>query len=143
VANYGSPGYLKEHLSSVVPKNEPESVMEVLLAPNELSFNQQSEKELLECVLEAKSKINLEELIKIHAARWHWLDNSYYQSRRLSPAYFLQKIKTLPKKQAQKKLAEIKKYPQTLKAKKAAVIKKFKLPAKISKLAEILAFSIW
>jgi len=143
IANYGAPEYLKKQLSSFVPKSELESVMEVLLAPENLSFNQLSEKELLECVLKANPKIHLESLIKNYAAKWHWLDNSYYQSKRLPPAYFLKKIKELSRAEAKAKLSQIKKYLQSVKQKKTAIIKNFKLSVSIAKLAEILSFSIW
>lgn len=143
VANYASPLYLKKELANLVPSQELDSVMETLLAPEKLSFNQESQKELLQLKLKAKSAAALKSSLKNYAKKWFWLNNSYYESVDLGPEYFWEKIKNLNANKAKKELKDILNYGLHIKTKKQETAKKYRLPPPIIKLGQILSLSIW
>ena len=142
LANFGAPAYLEKKLKPYVPLKEMHNVLEALLAPEDLSLHQQSEKELLELVLNNKSGAP-EEIFEDYSKKWHWVENSYYETKKLSLEYFLAKIRNLKNGDAKEKLAEIESYLKSVKLKKKDIYARFKLPDEIQKLSSVLAHSIW
>lgn len=143
IANYGSPFFLSELLKKYVPQQQIESVMEVLLAPEKISFNQQNQKELLECLLKAKSNLKLKLLLVPFAHKWFWLNNSYYESVKLNADYFYKKISKITRTEARNQLNEINQYPAVTKQRKNEVVKKYNLPKSVVNIASVLSLSIW
>ncbi len=143
IANYGSPIFLSELLKEHVPQQQIESIMEVLLAPEKISFNQQNQKELLECLLKAKSNSELKLLLIPFAQKWFWLNNSYYESVKLNADYFYKKIRKTTRTEARYQLNEINRYPTITKQRKNAIIKKYNLPKSVVNTASVLSLSIW
>ena len=141
--NFATPLYLKNKLIDLISQKDLDSVLQTLLAPEDLSFNQRSQKELLECRLKAKSPAQLQKLLTAYAKKWFWLDNSYLASKRLDADYFYSKIKYIPFKKAKKELLEINNYPAKVKRDKRLTIKKFNLPKSIEYISSVFSQSIW
>ncbi|MDD4900874.1 MAG: PEP-utilizing enzyme [Patescibacteria group bacterium] len=131
-ANFAAPDYLKKKIEKLVPKEELDKVLEIMLAPEKLSFHQLSELELLRAKDFTK-----------YARRWYWVENSYYKSKILSADYFKSQIKFSGKKARQAKIKKILSYAEEVKRKKALVIKKYHLPKEIIRQASAMTFSIW
>lgn len=121
IGNYGSGSLLEEALRSSVPADEISHVMEVLTAPEKLSFYQEEEIELSET-----------ENVHAHAERYHWLKNSYGNCERLSASFFEGRKKHLAvglRKKMEEHLEEIK-------HRKKEIIEKYQLSFEVVVIAE-------
>ncbi len=143
VANYASTLYLQRQIFNFVPKNELAAVLEILLAPEDLSFNQLAKKELLKIRLNAGSKEILGKCLNTYARKWYWLNNSYFSSVSLKPLYFYSQIKNIGANTARTELKNISEYSKKLKLKKDSICKTWGLTLEQRKLAKVLAHSIW
>ncbi|MBI5530295.1 MAG: hypothetical protein HY918_02230 [Candidatus Doudnabacteria bacterium] len=143
VANYGAPVLLKSALAKLVPADKVETLLEILLAPEKLSFNQLSQKELLECKLKAKTSAHLDKLLEDYAKKWFWLNNSYFGSKDLNKKYFYNRIRKLSLKKIKDEYKEIVSYPSKIKKQKSKISKEYKIPSQTRKLAHALSSSIW
>jgi phosphohistidine swiveling domain-containing protein len=141
MANYASPFFLSKKLSKYVSGENINSVLEVLLAPNKLSFHQQSEKELLEILV--KKSENYQKRINKFVQKWFWIENSYFESFKLSAESFIKKYKKIKPAELRSKFKAVLNYLPRLKKRKNLVIKRYKLPKQIVQLSERLAESIW
>ena len=142
IANFAAPEYLEQQLGKKVPAIEMPQVLEVLLAPEKLSYHQQSDKELFELVIKYPSGIPELEL-QTYTNKWFWLENSYLEIKRLTLADFRRKADDLLVTDCQRKLTEIDQYLERTKKRKQEVYLKYALGPEIQKLATELAFSIW
>lgn len=143
VANYAAPVYLRHELKKYIPEESLGLALEVLLAPESLSFFQQSEKELLECRVKASSPSQLRTLLEKYSLKWHWIHNSYFESVYLDANYFYKKIHTVSKAKAQKGILDIQAYSGIVKEKKRKLVREFNLPEKVVNIASVLSQSIW
>lgn len=144
IANYGGPDFLRKALTPFVSEGQLESALEILLAPEKLSFHQQSELELFELGLKyAGDKKTLRKKLDHYAKQWYWVNNNYYESTPLGAGYFYKKILNLSKDQLKNKISLITKYTKGVKLKKQALKKRYRLPLNLMKQAEILCLSIW
>jgi phosphoenolpyruvate synthase/pyruvate phosphate dikinase len=131
-ANFAAPDYLKKKIEKLVPGSELDKVLEIMLAPEKLSFHQLSELELLRA-----------EDFKKYARRWYWVENSYYKSKVLTADYFQAQVKLFSRKAAKAKIEKILNYVKEVKHKKELVKKKYHLPDEIMRQAKAMVFSIW
>ena len=119
--NYGSGVLLEEALKEQVPAEEIAHVMEVLTAPEELSFYQEEEIELSET-----------EDIKAHAEKYHWLKNSYGYCEHLPVSFFEKREKDLDAHLREKMEQHVKE----AKAKKTEVLARYALSERAIAIAE-------
>ena len=143
ISNYGSPKYLNGFLKKYIPDGDLHAALETLLAPERLSFNQLGEKKLLLCRARNQTHANFNRALEQYADKWHWLNNSYYGSTKLTAAYFKQKLRKISKTQARKALTKINNYPKTVLIAKRAIAKKYRLPRSVTHLASISSLSVW
>lgn len=131
-ANFAAPLFLKKKISKLVPPEKIDKVMEILLAPEKLSFHQQGELSLLKAGD-----------FKKYARQWYWLENSYYESKILTADYFASRMKFLSLTVRKEKIKKILNYTKEVRRRKSSIIKKYDLPQEIITQAEAMAFSIW
>lgn len=143
IANYASPKYLDTLLRPYVPADQRSRVLEVLLTPERLSFHQQAEKELLECVLSSRDQGTLRKKLRVHATAWYWLDNNYHTAKHLHVSDFVARVCLLKKKDAAEKLAAIRAYVPDLRKKKKALARQYHVPSAVMHKAAVLAEFIW
>jgi phosphohistidine swiveling domain-containing protein len=125
LGNYGSDQLLEEKLKEIIASEEERSrAMEILTAPEELSFYQQEELDL------QKSKN-----INNHQKKFFWLKNSYAGTQVPPLQFFAERKKELKPNLEQLLKVRIKQ----VKEKKLDVRNKYKLPPEIIKIAEALS----
>jgi phosphohistidine swiveling domain-containing protein len=128
LANYGGEKVLKTELSKELQdESDLMQVMQVLTAPEEISFYQEEELALF------KTKN-----VKLHAKKFYWLKNSYFGTVDLSQDFFEERKKNLPKNL----LVQMKQHLMEAKQKKNEVQKKHKLSKRIMDLAQVLSKGI-
>lgn len=142
LANFAAPAYLEEKLAGTVPTGDMHRVLEILLAPEDLSFHQQSDKELFELSATHGGKIP-DDAFERYVEKWSWVENSYIENKNLTKGYFGNKLKGLSVGQCREKVKEIENYLRDVEKRKKEVVAEYKLPASIARLAHELAFSIW
>lgn len=114
LGNYGSTHALNQKLRAFIDDDEERaSVMEILTAPEEMSFYQREEIDL--------SKTND---LDNHAKDYAWLKNSYAGVAKIEGSFFAKRKKALPKDLARKEVDRI----RDVKARKQAVQKQHQLP---------------
>lgn len=128
LGNYGSEDLLKEKLKNYI-KNPLEliSAMEILTAPDELSFYQKEEIDLANT-----------NNIKEHVKKYNWLKNSYNGVEQLSVDFFLERKKNLNNKTEQ----ITKEHIEDVKRKKKEIIAKYKLPEEVENISSALCEGI-
>ncbi len=128
LGNYGSDYFLEQKLKNFVPdKEELARAMEILTAPEELSFYQKEELDLFKT-----------RNIQDHQSKYFWIHNSYNQAKVLSTAFFLKRKKQLQRNLDKKFSLHI----RDVKQKKKTLQKKYHLPPNIMNIAEALSFGI-
>ena len=117
LGNYGSIDYLKRKLKKyILDKNELLSAIQILTAPETISFYQQEEIDLLET-----------DDLKKHQKKYFWLKNSYNGIENLSLSFFRKRRNKISKDIRK----SIKKYLKEVKNTKKKLILKHKLPKEI------------
>ena len=128
LGTYGSEGVLSDLLlARGVHKQDIPGVMEILTAPDTLSFYRKEEIELA----------NASDIV-LHQKKYFWLKNSYNGSSVLSHSFFEERKRKLPKDlhhREEKRMNETKK-------RKADAQRKYKLPKRIMDIADAVAFGI-
>ncbi len=141
LANLGGEEILKEALSKNINKQkEFISALEKLSAPENLSFYQEEELDLLKLKKYQGTK-EFDKLMKNHSQKYFWIRNSYFEQKDLKPNYFKKILSGI--KQVQSKIKEIENLPKKRMADKKSVIKKYQLNKRTIKIAKRLSYSIW
>jgi len=143
LANWGGEQLLGSELKKRL-KNHPDFylAMERLAAPEDFSFYQKEELDLLKLKAVKNKKQQAEKLAE-HQQKYFWLLNSYYGTKVLPVSYFRKALSAVSAKQAIDKIRRIKALRRQAVKQKMAVIKKFGLPKNILEIARRLAFSVW
>lgn len=124
MGNYGSSEILENLIKEFIPNNiERLKAMEVLCAPEKLSFYQEEEVNL------SKTKD-----IDRHAKRYFWLSNSYNEVKVLKREFFIKRKGEINKNLEKKLRGKI----ISSKNNKIALAKKFKLPRSIMQFSKAL-----
>ncbi|MFH1316070.1 MAG: PEP-utilizing enzyme [Candidatus Woesearchaeota archaeon] len=126
IANWGQEENLKVIIKKQFKQNFIE-IFEALTAPEELSFFQIEERDLL--------KGDIED----HAKKYFWIGNSYGGVKFLTADDFRNNLKALDKK----KLEDIQKFTENTKKRKQEVKKKYNIPDEIMFLASKLSYTVW
>lgn len=143
LANFAAPEYLKKQIRPLVPEDRVEEILEILLAPEKLSFLQEGELALLKIRLSAKNKKELMTKLGKHAKKWYWIENGYYKNKVLKASDFYAQIRGKSRTQLRKSLENIGAYHAKVEKRKTETIRKYRLPKKIEKIAKASSFSIW
>lgn len=126
--NYGSDQLLEEALAlHISDKAEIATAMEILTAPEALSFYQEEE-------------IHLSETsdIEAHQQKYYWLKNSYAGSQVLPVEFFIDRKAELTKnvrEHQEQRLIDVK-------AKKQELIARYSIPSDVVKIADVLRMAI-
>ncbi len=126
IANWGGEKILMEYIEKNYPDNFNE-IFEALTAPDELSFYQIEEKDLLS------------EEIEEHVRKYFWIENSYGGVKFITADIFKERLAEL----SAEKIKEIDGFLAKVKKRKIEVGKKFAIPKEVMKIASGLSFSIW
>ena len=140
-SNLGGEKALKDSLLKQ-SKDSFIELFEVLSAPEDLSFFQKEELDLLNLRLIKNKKI-FEKKIESHQKKYSWLRNSYGHAEILPVSYFKEELSKYSLLEAKNKVKEIKDWPKKAKLKKKEFAKRYDLSKKTMKIAERLSFSIW
>ena len=126
--NYGSDQLLEEALAlHIADKNDIASAMEILTAPEALSFYQEEEIELSESAD-----------IETHQQKYYWLKNSYAGSQILPVQFFINRKRELAeniRKHQEQRLFDVKTNKQEL-------IALYNIPSDVVKIADVLRMAI-
>lgn len=143
LANFGGEAILSRELKKKI-KNEKDFhlALEKLSAPEDFSFYQNEELDLLVLKL-IKDKRELKEKLIKHQQKYFWLLNSYHHAQVLPVIYFEKIFHEYSVKSASEKIKEIKNFKKQAIKQKEEIIKKFNLPASLLKISKRLAFCIW
>jgi len=143
VANWGGEQILKEKLEKLVPAEDFIYAFERLSAPEDLSFYQKADLDLLKLRKFFKNKELFNKKLGQYQQNYFWILNSYHHTKILSKSYFEKQLLAYSQAEAQKKLKELEALPKKTKFEKQKVIKKYKLGKDMAKISERLAFCIW
>jgi len=140
LANFGAPLYMRALLGRRVPQEHIDEVLEILLAPTRLSFHQKNEVELL---LLAARRPAPQKAWESFVRRWHWVSNSYYESKTLTREDFMNEVRSMDAKERARRIRDAKSYSHRMRSRKIAVARRFDLPRDIVRAADALSYSIW
>ena len=143
VANWGGEQWLKRELSSLQNLTHEKFVdaFEKLSAPEELSFFQKEELEMLK--IKSIPSQEQEKALQEHQEKYYWLRNSYGFTKVLDVSFFRDEINKISTEEAKKKINDINAFADKVKQNKKQVIEKYKIPETIVKIASKLAYCIW
>lgn len=127
LGNYGSESVLKSELIKYLPEKEINSALEILSAPEKLSFYKEEEIALAET-----------KDISKHQKNYFWLQNSYAGVKTLNEEYFIERKKKLNPKLRSEAFSRLEK----VKEQKKELIQKYKLPASLINIARAISEGI-
>ena len=144
LANWGGEQILKEKLRNII-FNESEflRVFEKLSAPEDYSFYQKEELNLLKIKEKSKNKEIFNQMLNSHSKEYFWINNSYFEQKILNHNYFRKQLKKINESEARIKLGKIKKIPAKTLNQKRLISKEYNLDKDIVKTAKRLSYSIW
>jgi phosphohistidine swiveling domain-containing protein len=123
-------------------KGQFSELLEALSAPEDLSFFQVEELELLNIKL-LKDVKERQNALKDHQNNYFWLRNSYGHTEILPIGHFTKELSSFTEKQAKSKIKEIENHLDSVKKRKKALIKRYNISKKIQDISENLSFCIW
>jgi len=141
ISNWGAEKILKEKIIKK-HKTGAEEIFERLSAPEQLSFFQTEELELLKIKL-AKDRRGQAKMLNNHQKKYYWLRNNYGFTKVLDVNYFKDEMDKISQKDAEKKIKEITDYAKHVKAKKKDVISRYKVSREIVRIADKLSYCVW
>lgn len=142
VANYGCETILPRELKKIKDEEDFHFALERLSAPEDLSFYQKEESDLLS-IKKIKDKEVRRRKLEIHQQKYFWMLNSYHGTRVLPVSYFEKILSSISPAEAEKKIKEIEEMRRLAARQKMEVIKRFKLSARVYKISQRSAFCIW
>lgn len=143
LGNWGAEQWLKKELSSIseITHEQFVEIFEAISAPEELSFFQNEELELLNIKL-IKNKEEQERALIQHQKRYYWLRNSYGFTNMLDIDFFRKEMTQIKDEDVKKRIKEIESYKKNVVEKKEAVIKKYNVPAQVASIAKKLSYCV-
>lgn len=139
--NWGGEQLLKREILKA-NKEHFLKIFERLSAPEELSFFQEEEYELLQLKLIGDKRL-FEEKLKEHQRKYFWIKNSYEDSHVLDLDFFGSRLKEINKEEAEKRIALIREFPKKVKEEKAQIMKEHSLPTALLTIGKNVSFCIW
>lgn len=143
ISGWGGERLLGKELEKVI-KNKHDIVhaLEKLAAPEEYSFFQKEELDLLSLRL-GKNNKEREDKLKEHQKKYFWMLNNYHSAKIVPVSYFKNILTKISKEEAEIRLNQIRKNKSKARELKKEIVKKYKLPNNILKISKRLAFCIW
>jgi phosphohistidine swiveling domain-containing protein len=143
VANWGGEKLLKNKLSSLQNLTHEQfiDILEKLTAPEELSFFQKEELEMLK--IKSIPSQEQEKALQEHQQKYYWLRNSYGFTKVLDVDFFREEINKFSSDEAKKKIESINSFIDKVKENKKISVEKYKIPKNIIGIASKLAYCIW
>lgn len=141
LSNWGGEQLLKRKILEFNKLNFIE-IFEKLSAPEDFSFFQIEEMELMKIRL-VKNKEKQEEEIKKHQKRYYWLRNNYCSTTVLGVDYFRQELKKISEHGAKSKTKEVKNYIKKVIEEKQKVIDKYDISEEVAHIAKKLSYCVW
>ena len=139
LSNWGGEELLKQKILEFNKVNFIE-IFEKLSAPEEYSFFQVEEMELLKIkLLDGNEQ---EEALMEHQKKYYWLRNNYGFTEVLAVDYFRKEIENMSRDEAEKKLNEIKEYPGKVKDEKKRIIEKYGISKEIVNIASKVTYCV-
>jgi phosphohistidine swiveling domain-containing protein len=123
---------LPEHLT------ERASVIQTLLAPTSPSVVQQADTELWEIALQDRG--SWPEQLAAYASKWHWIENSYFESAPLTAEDFRGRLEHLLASGGpapEERIAEAKRLPEVRRQEKQAAIDRFQLSSELQRVLDL------
>lgn len=144
LANWGGEQILKEKLRNII-SNESEffRAFEKLSAPEDYSFYQKEELNLLKIKERQKNKEIFNQLLRSHSKEYFWISNSYFEQKILDHNYFKRRLDEVKNSEARIKIGKIRKIPAKTLNQKRLISKEYSLDKDIIKIAKRLSYSIW
>jgi len=144
LSNWGGEQMLRKELSKKI-KNEKEFsfVLERLSAPEDYSFYQEEELDLLKIKRFENNKKEFDKKLAEHRQKFFWLLNSYHHTKILSVEHFKKELSALSVKEAPGKLMKITALKENILKEKKKLIETYSLSKDVEKIMHRLAFCIW
>ena len=117
-------------------------IFEAISAPDDLSFFQTEELDLMKIKL-MKDKKAQENALQDHQRKYYWLRNSYGFTKVLDIGFFNEELGRISEADAKKKLQSINSYKKTITEKKNLIVQKYTIPQSIVNIAKKLAYCVW
>ncbi|MFC1769081.1 PEP-utilizing enzyme [Nanoarchaeota archaeon] len=137
LSNWGGEEILKMEIQKKNPLEFVE-IFEKISAPEDLSFFQKEELELLKIRL----KVGDEELKK-HQQKYYWLRNSYAFTKVLDVDFFKKEMNKFTVQEAKEKINEIEDFPSKIKKEKEKVFQKYEISEDVKNISSKLAYCVW
>ena len=144
LSNWGGEQILKEELHKII-ENEAEflRLFEKLTAPEDYSFYQKEELNLLKIKEMSKNKKAFNQLLNSHCREYFWINNSYFEQKILGHNYFRKQLKKIKSSEAKIKIKKIMEIPAKTLKQKMLISRDYNLDKDIMKIAKRLSYSIW
>ncbi|MFA6215169.1 MAG: PEP-utilizing enzyme [Patescibacteria group bacterium] len=143
VANWGAEDILKKILEKIIQPKDFIFVFERLSAPENLSFYQKADLELLKLKKYEKRQALFESKLVNYQKNHFWLLNSYHHTKILDRKYFENELAGYSLKKAQAKIKELEFFSRRVKKEKDELARKYKITPVIKKIASRLSFCVW
>jgi len=144
LSNWGGEQILREKLSGIIKGNKKFlKAMETLSAPEDLSFYQKEELDMLNIIRYSKNAPLFNKLLESHSKKYFWIGNSYFEQKILDKSHFRKQLSHISSKAVSKKIRQIKSYHNKIKKQKKGFIKKYRFGRHIEKISKRLSHSIW
>jgi len=140
---WGGEDILKKELEKSIPSRDFIFVFEQLSAPEDLSFYQKAELDLLKLRKFLKNKELFSEKLDEYHQNHFWILNSYHHTKVLGKNHFRKELLSYSLSETARRIKEVESLPKKVKQEKRKIIKKYKLNRKIGKIAARLGFCIW
>lgn len=135
LANWGGEQLLKRKIMEADEKNFV-MLFERLAAPEDLSFHQKEELDLLQAKVEGGD-------LGEHQRRYYWIKNSYGNVEVAELSFFVKRLEGISGDEAVKMIENIAKLPEETRYEKEKLVKEHKLPDEIHDISRKLSFCIW
>ncbi len=93
--------YCEEELKKKLTADQYKKYFNILVSPTKPSFTNEQEHHLFKIVKEAKdngfASESVKKLLKEHVKRFHWIQNNFYETKRLDEECFIKEVKKLLK----------------------------------------------
>jgi len=138
LSNWGGEQLLKKKLLEI-DKDNFVMLFERLAAPEDLSFFQKEELDLLRIKLMDEKDRKIEE----HRKSYFWIRNSYGHVEVAPVSFFQERLDSLTREKAEKLIGKIENFPEKTRMDKKQLADEYNLPKDISEIGEKLGFCIW
>lgn len=143
ISGWGGERLLGKELGKVIKnKHDIICVLEKLAAPEEYSFYQREELDLLSIKQEKNGKKRASKM-QSHQKKYFWMLNSYHSAKIIPISHFKKILKGVSTEEAKVRMDRIRRNKNEAKKAKKYIIKKYKLSNYVLKISQRLTFCVW